>query len=459
MFYLKCEMKQQKATRFFRRNTVKWNRLSIACCCSLIVSIPVFGQTLEQAVALTLKNNPDIKSAFNEFESRRYINEASTGAYLPSLDLDAGIGYEGLDPSDEVGRGNTDYTRKEASITLTQLIWDGSATLNDIDRTAADAESVRFQLLADASDKALEVTKVYLDAVKAYEVLKLSENNLAVHKDIYTDIKKRVTSGIGSTADLTQVEARLAKAHGNLAAAQNNLYDSHTMFTRLVGQTPQGLIFPRADQNFIPYTVDEAVGLAFELHPVIQIALADVDSAKFQYKQSKGVNYPTISIEASQTWKDDADGLKGRSDETLAMLRLRYNLFNGGSDAANSENFAFQLNKAKDLREGAYRNVEEGLRLSWSALDLTLQQKEFLADHVDSAAETVIAYEKQYRIGKRTLLDVLNTENELFEARKDYLDSKYAEQYAKYRVMNATGQLLSALRVEMPKEWLEKVEY
>ncbi|MCV6004096.1 TolC family protein, partial [Escherichia coli] len=90
----------------------------------------------------------------------------------------------------------------------------------------------------------LEVTKVYLDAVKAYEVLKLSENNLAVHKDIYTDIKKRVTSGIGSTADLTQVEARLAKAHGNLAAAQNNLYDSHTMFTRLVGQTPQGLIFP-----------------------------------------------------------------------------------------------------------------------------------------------------------------------------------------------------------------------
>ncbi|MDW3116065.1 TolC family protein, partial [Vibrio sp. 1727] len=198
------------------------------------------------------------------------------------------------------------------------------------DRTAADAESVRFQLLADASDKALEVTKVYLDAVKAYEVLKLSENNLAVHKDIYTDIKKRVTSGIGSTADLTQVEARLAKAHGNLAAAQNNLYDSHTMFTRLVGQTPQGLIFPRADQNFIPYTVDEAVGLAFELHPVIQIALADVDSAKFQYKQSKGVNYPTISIEASQTWKDDADGLKGRSDETLAMLRLRYNLFNGG---------------------------------------------------------------------------------------------------------------------------------
>lgn len=444
---------------FSGRVAVKWSRLSIACCSCLIVSFPIFGQTLEQAVALTLKTNPDLKAAFNEFTSSRYVNDASSGAYLPQIDLDAGIGYEGIDPAESVGRGQTDLTRKEAAVTLTQLIWDGSATLNDIDRTAADAESLRYQLLADASDKALEVTKVYLDAVKAYEILTLSENNLAVHKRIYSDIKKRVNSGIGSTADLTQVEARLAKAHGNLAAAQNNLYDTHTMFTRLVGQSPQGLIFPRADENFIPYTVDEAVGIAFEEHPVVKVAVADVDSAKFQYKQSKGVNLPTVSIEASQTWRDDADGIEGRSDETLAMLRLRYNLYNGGSDAANSENFAYQLNKAKDLRASAYKNIEEGLRLSWSALDLTLQQKEFLSDHVDSAAETVIAYEKQYRIGKRTLLDLLNTENELFEARKDYLDSKYAEQYAKYRVMNATGQLLNSLRVDIPQEWLEKVEY
>ncbi|HAS6862509.1 TPA: TolC family outer membrane protein [Vibrio parahaemolyticus] len=436
---------------------MKWTRAN-AFCIGVFAASHAFGQTLEQAVENTLKTNPDIKSAFNEFVSKQYVNEASGGAYLPSVDLDAGIGYEGINPA-ESGRDSTDLTRKEATITLTQLIWDGSATLNDMDRTAADTESVRYQLLADAQDTALEVTKVYLDSVKAYEILSLSENNLKVHKKIYEDIKKRVNSGIGSTADLTQVEARLAKAHGNLVAAQNNLFDSQTMFTRLVGQSPQGLIFPRADQNFIPYTIDEAIDLAFESHPVIKISVADVDSAKFQYKQSKGTYYPTISVEAAQTWRNDAGGIEGSSDETTAMLRMRYNLFNGGSDVANAESFAYQLNKAKDLRERAYRNVEEGLRLSWSALDLTLQQKEFLADHVDSASETVIAYEKQYRIGKRTLLDLLNTENELFEARKNYLDAKYAEQYAKYRVMNATGQLLNALRVDVPTEWNQKVEY
>ncbi|MGR5488031.1 TolC family outer membrane protein [Vibrio alfacsensis] len=435
---------------------MKWTHAN-AFCLGVLTASPALGQTLEQAVENTLKTNPDIKSAYNEYVSKLYVNNASSGAYLPSVDLDAGIGYEGIDPAEQ--RDSTDLTRKEATITLSQLIWDGSATLNDIERTAADAESVRYQLLADAQDTALEVTNVYLDAVKAYEILALSESNLKVHKKIYQNVKKRVDSGIGSTVDLTQVEARLAKAHGNLAAAQNNLFDSHIMFTRIVGQPPQGLIFPRADQNFIPYTVDDAINLAFNSHPVIKISIADVDSAKFQYKQSKGTYYPTISLEAAQTWRDDAGGFEGQSDETTAMIRMRYNLFNGGSDVANAESFAYQLNKAKDLRERAYRNVEEGLRLSWNALALTLQQKEFLSDHVDYTSETVIAYEKQYRIGKRTLLDLLNTENELFQARKDYIDAKYGEQYAKYRVMNATGQLLNALRVDVPTEWNQKVEY
>nr|WP_275658375.1 TolC family outer membrane protein [Vibrio sp. Isolate25] len=419
-------------------------------------AFPVQSQTLEQAVALTIANNPNVKASYNEYMSKLYDAEASSGAYLPSIDLDAGIGYEQVD----LASGTEDeLTRKEATLSLTQLIWDGSATLNDMDRTAADAESVRFQLLADSQDIALEVTKIYLDATKAHEVLALSESNLAVHKEIYSDIKKRVESGIGSTADLSQVEARLAKAHGNLLAAQNNLYDVHTQFKRIVGQAPQGLIFPRADENAIPFSIDEALDIAVKNHPVVKIAQADVDSARFQYQQSKGVNYPTLSIEANQIWRDDAGGIQGSSNESSAMLRMRYNLYNGGSDSDRTESAAYQLNKAKDFRDRTFRSLEEGLRLSWSALDLTLQQKEFLADHVDSASDTVIAYEKQYKLGKRTLLDLLNTENELFEARKDYLDAKYDEQYAKYRVMNATGGLLTALRVDTPEDWNKVVEY
>lgn len=427
--------------------------------CLLSIPFQASAQTLEQAVALALANNPEIKASYNQYVSSVKESDAAAGAYLPTLDLDAGIGYEGIRPASSTGNEDTDLTRKEASIILNQLIWDGNATLNDMDRTAADAESERLQLLDDASNLALQVTDVYLNAVKASEVLALSESNLAVHKRIYRDIKRRVDSGIGSTADLTQVEARIARAQGNLLAAQNNLFDTHTQFERLVGQAPLGLIYPRADAAKIPLSLTDAMALALDNHPVIKVSAADVDSARFQYKQSKSPYYPTIYFEARQTWRDDAGGDRGGASETIAMLRLNYNLYNGGSDSDRSESAAYQLNRSKDLRDNAYRQVEEGLRLSWSALDLTLQQKDFLADHVDSASQTVIAYEKQYQIGQRTLLDLLNTENELFEARRDYLDAHYAEQYAKYRVMNAVGVLIDALLVDIPQEWTKKVEY
>ncbi|MFA0229158.1 TolC family protein, partial [Vibrio sp. 10N.261.45.A7] len=135
-------------------------KLPIMCC--LVIAAPLSAQTLEQAVAITLATNPEIKSIFNEFVSVRKRNDAAGGAYRPSIDLDAGIGYEGINPAPNNGP-DTDLTRKEATISLTQLLWDGSSTLNDIDRTAAEAESVRLQLLADAEDKALEVTQIYLD--------------------------------------------------------------------------------------------------------------------------------------------------------------------------------------------------------------------------------------------------------------------------------------------------------
>lgn len=420
------------------------------------MSLPAYSQSLEQAIAITLTSNPEIRSAFNDYKSYVEQRRSSGGNYLPTIDLDAGVGYEKVNPATG---DTTELTRKDATLSLTQLLWDGSSTLNDMDRTASEAESMRYQLIADSQDKALEVTSVYLDAVKAKEVLTLSEDNLKTHKRIYKDIKRRVESGIGSTADLSQVEARLANAHSNLLAAQNNIFDTHTQFTRIVGQSPQGLVFPRADQNALPLSLEEATVTAEENHPVIKIAASDVEAAKYQYKQAEGTNYPTFSIEAAQTWYDDAAGEVGSRDELSAMLRMRYNLYNGGSDSSEQDRMAYQLNKAKDLRDNSHRQLAESLRLSWSALDLTLQQKEFLADHVDSASDTAIAYEKQYRIGQRTLLDVLNTENELFEARKEYLNANYGEQYAKFRVLNACGILLDSLMVDTPDEWKQEADY
>lgn len=72
---------------------------------------------------------------------------------------------------------------------------------------------------------------------------------------------------------------------------------------------------------------------------------------------------------------------------------------------------------------------------------------------MEAAKETQTAYVQQFNLGQRSLLDLLDTENELFEARKDYLRAEYDETLARYRVLNATGRLLDSLRVTRPESW------
>ncbi|NAW87520.1 TolC family outer membrane protein [Photobacterium halotolerans] len=412
------------------------------------------AQSLEQAVAQTLSSNPEIKSAYNDFMSRYESIRASKGQYLPSVDLEAGIGYEDYD---DTTNSTGDYNPSDATISISQLIWDGSITYHDIQRNKSEAEAQRYQLLADAQDKALRVAEVYLNMLQAQEVQSLSESNYQIHQRIYTDIKKRTDAGIGSIADLSQIEGRLARAESNLIASRNNVQDKVTEFYREVGEQPVNLVQPEVDINFLPPSLDRAIEIARENNPTLKTASNDIDAAHYQYKQERGDFWPTFSIEASQEWGEDLEGTPGHTDELKAGLRMRYNLYNGGTDMAESRRAAYQINKSKDIRDRAYRLLDESTRLAWSALELSERQIQYLQKHVDASARTVTAYEKQFQIGQRTLLDVLNTENELFDARKAYLQAFYDGILARYRVLNATGKLLDEMRVDIPERWAESV--
>lgn len=319
-----------------KNNTLKKLAFTIG---ASLMTMPVMAQSLEQAVAETLASNPEIKSAFNEFMSRNSMIDAAKGDYLPSVDLRAGVGYNNYD--NEFGTKG-EYDPKQAEISIRQLLWDGSITWNNINRNQSETEAQRYQLLSDAQDKALKTAEVYLDVLRAEAVLKLSESNYKVHQHMYVDIKKRADAGIGSTADLAQVEGRLARSKTNLLAAQSNLNDKKTEFARTVGTFPDDLVTPEVDTNFIPTSLDDAMKIAQKNNPVMYVASNDIDAAEYQYKQAKGNFYPTFDIEASQEWGNELNGSRGDTDEFKAMLNMRYNLFNGGSDAAKSRQAAYQ---------------------------------------------------------------------------------------------------------------------
>ncbi|QSX34057.1 TolC family outer membrane protein [Shewanella avicenniae] len=433
---------------------------------ALILPGAALAQTLEQAVASTLDTNPDIRVAFNRFKQREeQVNQAFSG-YLPSTSITAGYGYERTDSPSTRRRGVNDMElgRGEFGVSIRQMLFDGFYTSSEVARTRHEATAEQWTLFATAEDTALDVARVYVGYIRAEQVLTLAEKNLKTHQDIYEQIKQRTDSGLGSTADLSQISGRLARANANVMSARNNFMDAKSQFYRITHQQPDSLIIPVPDADMLPKDLTEGLAMAQQNHPVLKSAGSDILAAVSERETAQSTYYPTFTLELSANWNNDLNGEDGYSaiasqdvggyyNDVQAMVRMRYNIANGGRDLAREKESAYKLGEAKEIRERAYREVVEGVDLAWNAYQYLAPQKQFIRDHVVAAKETQVAYSQQFNLGQRTLLDLLDTENELFEARRDYLTAEFDEIIAKYRVLNATGKLLDSLRVTRPAVW------
>lgn len=444
-----------------------------------LLSLSAQSQTLEQAVAHTLDTNPDLRVAFNRFKAREeQVNQAIAG-YMPTVDITGGYGYEQTDSvstrrreniGDVDSKGVAELDRGEFGISLKQMLFDGFYTSSEVDRYSFEASADQWALLAAAEDMALNVSKVYLNYLRTNEVLKLAEKNLSSHKEIYDQIKQRTDSGIGSTADLSQITGRLARANANVISARNNFLDAKAQFIRVVEAEPVDLIQPVPDADMLPKDLNSGLAAAQESHPILKSAANDIRAAENERSSVQANYYPQVSLELNANWNNDIGGedgvsvipsqnVGGYSNDIVAMVRMRYNLFAGGKDLAREKETAYKLSEAKEIHQRAQREIVEGVNLAWNAFEMLASQKQYIRDHVIAAKDTQSAYTQQFNLGQRSLLDLLDTENELFEARKDYLQAEYDEITAEYRVLNSTGRLLDSLKVTRPEAWRGERNY
>lgn len=445
---------------------------------SALFSTHINAQSLEEAVASALDTHPDIRQSFARFKSKEEDVKRASAGYLPTIDLTAGYGYEYTDTptyrrnainSIDGGDGRTELDRGEFGISIRQILFDGMFTSNEVDRTKFEASAEQWTLIANAEDLALQVSKAYLNFIKTKELIKLSEKNIASHQEIYEQIKERTDSGLGSIADLSQVTGRLARAQSNMISARNNNLDAKTQFIRLVNTQPQDLILPVPDADMLPKDKNRGLVFAIDHHPVIKSAQQDINAARSFKKSVKANYYPTLSLELAANSDNDLAGESGinqlgsdvgghRNDATV-MLRMKYNLFSGGKDVANERGAAYKVSEAQEINYSAHRQVTESFGLAWNAFEMLDLQKKYIKKHIITAKDTQVVYKQQFDIGQRSLLDLLDTENELFEARKDYLEAEFNELNARYRLLNVTGQLLDSLRVTRSNAWQGEHEY
>ncbi|MGL5996777.1 MAG: TolC family outer membrane protein, partial [Pseudomonas proteolytica] len=331
----------------------------------------VQAQTLPQAMQQALDVHPEIQAGVNARIAADYQLRAAKGGYLPRVDLNAGYGREGTDSSSTRARGGhwDTLNRGESSLRLQQMVFDGFATSSEVGRQQATVNSRAFSLLGTSERTALTVAQVYLDVLTRREFVRLAEENLRNHERIYDQIKLRTQRGVGSGADLDQAEARLAQARNNVITEQTNLADAQTNYLSAVGQEADQLERPPSFMALLPADLNEARRQMLDNSPILRSAESDIAAAEKQYEAAKSSFYPRFDAELGRNADNNIDGDASHNNGWEAMLRMRFNLYAGGSNKAELESKSYQSNQALDIRNNALRQLNEELGLAWNAMN------------------------------------------------------------------------------------------
>ena len=404
-------------------------------------------------VRQALTTNPRLSVLLSNREAIDYELRRDRGLYLPQVDVEAGVGYQQYESTGSELTGNDDFlSREDYSVTLSQRLFDGFDAASRINRQKSRAESAAYRVNENAEFLALDAINAYLEVLRQRQLKVLAEENLAAHDAMLEKLQARADADAGSSADVVQTEARRSRSRATLFRIQNELRDAEANYKRVVGEHPTELDPPSFDPTTIPASWEDARVLAMENNPTEKIFEADIDVAKHEVGIAEANFYPRVNLEAEYGHRDDVDGDPQEIQNAQVMLRMRWNLYRGGSDEAEKRAALARVMEAKNRRYDAANGAVEEMRLSWNAYEITAERVRELTDAVGFNEETLTSYLDLFNVGQRSLLDVLDAENELFTSKGQLVTAQSNRISAAYRILAAGGKLLQTLDIEAPKQ-------
>jgi adhesin transport system outer membrane protein len=407
------------------------------------------AQTLEEAVRTTLKTNPDIVASEYNVEAAEELRRQAKAALYPTVEFFLSTGRENSNNATTRAAGSEDFrlSRDERSLRFTQLLYDGFSTKNLVEQQSALMESAVARLVGTQESVSLRAIQVYLEVLRREAVVKLASENLAHHDSTLSKIRERFENGVGTRVDVVQTQGRRAQSKGNVLLAQRDVRNGLAEFYRVVGENPSDLSRPERVKG-LPSTLEEAIETAMQHNPGLVAAKSDLDAAIAAQKQARGAYHPRFDLEVGATRNDDTDGTIGANDDETAVVRMTYNLYRGGADKARINEAQAREFAARETVRSVQRSVTEDVTLVWNELEDILVRLQYLETHVKSTNEVLKVYNEQLSLGKRTLLDLLDVQNELLRANVAYLTGEYTALLASYRVSASTGRLLDTMGLD-----------
>lgn len=404
-------------------------------------------ETLRAAAEKAITTHPDVTARFNALRAAGDAIDVVRGGYLPRVDLTASVGRDEnrirtRNPATE------SLSRSGVGASITQLLWDGLGTRHEVERLSHERLARYFELLDSTEQIALEAVRAQIDVQRYRRLVQLAEDNYVQHRYAFQQIRSRVSAGVSRGVDLEQAAARVALAESNLTTELANLHDVTARYQRIVGDAPPAELPPPVRlSDGVPASAAETIDVALRQSPAISASIEALRSARAAADARRSLFQPTIEARLRAQAGRNLDAIQDQSRVNTAEIVMNWNLFNGGSDQARIRQQANLVNQAADLRDRACRDTRQIAAIAFNDTRKLADQLVHLERNTLAIEKARDAYRQQFDIGQRSLLDLLNAENEVYTARRAYANAEYDLALAYARTQAAMNQLAATLGI------------
>jgi outer membrane protein len=400
------------------------------------------ADTLREALVSAYQTNPTITAQRQNLQATDATVAIARAAGRPQVSAQVGLNRT-LTQTGLLINGGKGPT-VTASVDLSYPLFSGGAVKNSVRAAQTRVEAGRATLQAVEGDVFTQATTAYMDVIRDRAIVELNQNNVKVLETNLQATQDRFQIGDLTRTDVAQSEARLQLGRSQLATAQGQLTGSEATYRQVIGHAP-GVLSPPPPLPPLPTTADEAVRIALANNPDLVSISRQAIAAGYDVNVARASRLPTLSAVAGETYarnlaNNNGPFIPNSGNATTAGLSARVPLFQGGLPAARIRQAQAQQGQVLEQVVGTERAVVQAARAAFASYEAA--QRAIQAETVAVQANQLAleGNRAEQSVGTRTIIEVLNAEQELLNSQVALVSAKRDAYVAGFQLLNAMGQ-------------------
>ena len=415
--------------------------VSIAALLTIIAPTrPATAETLQEALTLTYQSNPKIDAERARLRATDEGVPQAKAGYRPTATANANYGL--ADTKSNPAQSTDGLLHPSGyGVNVAQSVFSGFRTVNTVREAEANVRAGRENLRLIEAQVLLDAVTAYADVIRDGALVHLREKNVAVLTTELTSAEARRAVREVTRTDVAQAQARRAKSISALDLARSNLKTSRAVYERVVGRPPQNLIEPPLPSKLIPSVVEDVIKIAEKENPNVVGALYREQAARHEVDRIWGELLPEVRLEAGYNQAFNAINQVNATNTGTVTGRINVPLYEGGETKARVRAAKHtHVSRLQEIEQARTETTASAIS-AWSRLEASRTQVAQDAIQVDSARIALEGVREEERVGQRTLLDVLNAEQELLDAQVSAVSDRHDLTVAAHAVLSAIGRL------------------